>query len=700
MPPVIVAKDLYKCYPGSPPVLRGVNITVEKGEIVAIMGPSGCGKSTMLHVLGMLHTPDSGSLQVLDTDVLALNREETAAFRRGNMGFVMQSCNLFDHSTVFENVEFPLIYEGIPPEERWERVIRALDLVRLSARVHYRSNRLSGGEQQRVAIARAMVNNPRILLADEPTGALDFRTSRAVMENFRTLAHEGGVAMVVVTHDNTVAAFCDTVYTLEDGILVCQKKEPLPDIPRNLEDGTGLLSGPRRIMRAACIAAHFPQPTGVAAVQDMLHLYSAGVLARIYSTKGAGLLSFEPDPFGLPLAVRRMGLGVGLSAMASLLRPRDRNDGLLWKLWRSLPLRSWYSASGFAARLWNVACGTLLARWLTDDSIDHIYADSAHGPATVAWIAARLTDIPFSFQIRSADLQQPHNTLSVKAADACFVRCDNAVTLEQARAACPDIAPEKFVLLPPLLPFPLHSETEETETLAASTPQSPAGRLSPNPAEQTKPAPMPSAGTSQPQAFHDGLRVLAAGHLCARKGYAHLLRACALVKKSGLNLHLTIAGSGPALWSLRCLSLRLGLRSCVTFSGHIPHDRMERLFQEATVFVAPGIDNPRDHDGLPTALLEAMESGLAIVATTLPAQQSVLTHNQNALLVPPRSPQALSEALLTLSRDPLLLQKLGKAAQKDLLQNCEAENAPNALSQLLLKYNKISTSKPQPNKIN
>ena len=150
MAPVIVAKDLYKCYAGFSPVLRGVNIEVQAGELVAIMGPSGCGKSTMLHILGMLHAPDAGSLNILGTDVLTFTREQTAAFRRVNMGFVMQSSNLFEHSTVFENVEFPLIYEGIPPQERWERVIRALELVRLSARVHYRSNRLSGGEQQRV----------------------------------------------------------------------------------------------------------------------------------------------------------------------------------------------------------------------------------------------------------------------------------------------------------------------------------------------------------------------------------------------------------------------------------------------------------------------------------------------------------------------------------------------------------------------
>lgn len=173
MKPIIVAKDLHKRYAGFAPVLRGVNLEVYPGELVAIMGPSGCGKSTMLHILGLLHSPDSGTLTIMDKNVLAFNREQTAAFRRGNLGFVMQASNLFDHSTVFENVEFPLIYEKVPPAERWPRVIRALELVRLTSRVHYPSNRLSGGEQQRVAIARALVNNPSTIVADEPTGNLD-----------------------------------------------------------------------------------------------------------------------------------------------------------------------------------------------------------------------------------------------------------------------------------------------------------------------------------------------------------------------------------------------------------------------------------------------------------------------------------------------------------------------------------------------
>lgn len=216
MPPVIVAQDLYKRYPGFPPVLKGVNIEVEAGEAVAIMGPSGCGKSTMLHIVGLLHAPDAGKLEILGQNVLAFDREQTAAFRRGNLGFVMQANNLFEHSTVFENVEFPLIYDNVPPQERWARVIRALELVRLSARVHYRGNRLSGGEQQRVAIARAMVNNPRVLLADEPTGALDSKSTDELLSLFAQV-NRLGQTQLMVTHSVKAASHAGRVLFIKDG---------------------------------------------------------------------------------------------------------------------------------------------------------------------------------------------------------------------------------------------------------------------------------------------------------------------------------------------------------------------------------------------------------------------------------------------------------------------------------------------------
>mgnify|MGYP000684690974 CR=1 FL=1 len=224
MAPVIIAKDLYKCYAGFSPVLRGVNIEVEAGELVAIMGPSGCGKSTMLHVLGMLHAPDSGTLEILGTNVLEFNREQTAAFRRGNMGFVMQSSNMFDHSTVFENVEFPLIYENVPPAERWERVIRALELVRLSARVHYRSNRLSGGEQQMLAMGRALMSKPRIILMDEPSMGLSPIFVNEIFDIIREVSESGTTVLLVEQNAKKALSIADRAYVLETGSITMDGK--------------------------------------------------------------------------------------------------------------------------------------------------------------------------------------------------------------------------------------------------------------------------------------------------------------------------------------------------------------------------------------------------------------------------------------------------------------------------------------------
>jgi ABC-type lipoprotein export system ATPase subunit len=365
MAPVIVAKDLFKCYAGFAPVLRGVNLEVVPGEMVAIMGPSGCGKSTMLHVLGMLHAPDSGSLEILGQDVLTFDREQTAAFRRGNMGFVMQASNLFDHSTVFENVEFPLIYEQVPPQERWERVIRALELVRLSARVHYRSNRLSGGEQQRVAIARAMVNNPRILLADEPTGALDAKTSRLIMNNFRTLCHTGGVAMVMVTHDPKMADFCDSIYTLEEGLLRCQRHN-LPEV--SADGSQELLRGRSPVVRGAMVAERFPEISGQCTMDEAHRMHTAGLLARIYALRSNSLLG-NPEGYALPLAVRRIGMFSVLSALARLFRLTGEEGARLRRLRHSLP-----GKGRWGRRWWNhlraFCAGIALAGWGREEGIE------------------------------------------------------------------------------------------------------------------------------------------------------------------------------------------------------------------------------------------------------------------------------------------------------------------------------------------
>jgi putative ABC transport system ATP-binding protein len=200
-------------------VLKDVNLHVRRGEMVAVMGPSGSGKSTLLFCLGLFQPPSTGSYKVAGVEVLTLTRDQQAIFRREMLGFVFQTCDLLENSTVYENLELPLIYAGVRRRERPERIREALSMVNLEHRIHQPSNRLSGGERQRVSIARALVNEPEFILADEPTGQLDRENSLRVLEYFTKITEEARTAMVVVTHDAMTAEHCTRTCILTDGRL-------------------------------------------------------------------------------------------------------------------------------------------------------------------------------------------------------------------------------------------------------------------------------------------------------------------------------------------------------------------------------------------------------------------------------------------------------------------------------------------------
>ena len=200
-------------------VLKDINLAVHRGEMLAIMGPSGSGKSTLLFILGIFQPPTSGIYNVSGVNVLSLSRDAQAIFRREKMGFVFQSCDLLENSTVYENLELPLIYTGVKHRERSDKIMEALHRVNLEHRVRQPSNRLSGGERQRVAIARALVNEPEFILADEPTGQLDQSNSERVMDYFVKITDEARVAMVIVTHDATTANRCSRKSLLAGGLL-------------------------------------------------------------------------------------------------------------------------------------------------------------------------------------------------------------------------------------------------------------------------------------------------------------------------------------------------------------------------------------------------------------------------------------------------------------------------------------------------
>jgi putative ABC transport system ATP-binding protein len=216
---IIETRDLWKTYVmGSEEIhaLRGVSINIERAEYVAIMGPSGSGKSTLMNLIGCLDTPSKGSYLLNGKQVSEMNDNELARIRNEEIGFVFQTFNLLPRASALHNVELPLIYAGVPAKDRQERAKEALKKVELEERMMHKPNELSGGQRQRVAIARALVNNPSILLADEPTGNLDSKTGVEIMTLFEKL-HAGGNTIVLVTHEADIAAHAHRVIHIRDG---------------------------------------------------------------------------------------------------------------------------------------------------------------------------------------------------------------------------------------------------------------------------------------------------------------------------------------------------------------------------------------------------------------------------------------------------------------------------------------------------
>ena len=200
--------------------LNGISMEVKKGEFIAIMGPSGCGKSTLLHILGLLDNPDEGSYLLEGEEVGHLKEKDRTRYRKGRIGFVFQSFNLIDELTVEENVDLQLKYLGIPKAERKQQVLDILRKVRLSQRAKHYPQQLSGGQQQRVAIARALATKPAILLADEPTGNLDSRTSQDVLSLMKVTGRKFSQTMVMITHNEEIAQLSDRIVRIEDGRIV------------------------------------------------------------------------------------------------------------------------------------------------------------------------------------------------------------------------------------------------------------------------------------------------------------------------------------------------------------------------------------------------------------------------------------------------------------------------------------------------
>jgi putative ABC transport system ATP-binding protein len=230
---LIETRELWKTYTmGDEEIhaLRGVSIQIDRGEYVAITGPSGSGKSTLMNLIGCLDTPTRGTYLLNGKEVSQMNDNELARIRNEEIGFVFQTFNLLPRATALHNVELPLVYAGVPKKERLERAKAAIEKVELTHRMTHKPNELSGGQRQRVAIARALVNNPSILLADEPTGNLDTKTGHEIMELFARL-HQSGNTIIVVTHEADVAACAHRAIAIRDGQVERDVRQAAPAAP-------------------------------------------------------------------------------------------------------------------------------------------------------------------------------------------------------------------------------------------------------------------------------------------------------------------------------------------------------------------------------------------------------------------------------------------------------------------------------------
>ncbi len=217
--PLLKLENIYKSYDQGGmelPILKNINLTIERGEYVAIMGPSGSGKSTLMNIIGCLDKPTEGKYYLLDTEISEFNDKKLSAIRNSEIGFVFQNFNLMPRSTALQNVELPLQYANVPKSERRPRCEEALKKVGLEERMTFKPTQLSGGQKQRVAIARAIVNQPSILLADEPTGALDSKSGIQVMELFDQL-HKEGTTIIMITHARELSTYAERVIEIFDG---------------------------------------------------------------------------------------------------------------------------------------------------------------------------------------------------------------------------------------------------------------------------------------------------------------------------------------------------------------------------------------------------------------------------------------------------------------------------------------------------
>ncbi len=387
--------------------------------------------------------------------------------------------------------------------------------------------------------------------------------------------------------------------------------------------------------RVAYVLLWFPKPSETFIFNEVMHLKERGVPLKVFTLYGESKKDLSPRMASAGHEMIRLGIPYLKGMPRDFLYWRRRDPVTTGRLLRTVPVRRWASFEVGGENIWAFFCGFTLARLFEEEKIEHIHAPWANGPATAAWVASKLTGIPFSFAGKAHDIHPPDGALAEKMRDCVFMRTNNAKNVEHLTEFCPEHA-DKINLI------------YNGHTLS-NVPEAPVHMKPP-------------------------YRLTALGRLARTKGYHILLKAAKILCDSGIDLHVTLAGSGTRLAYLKTLSRSLGIKDRVTFPGFIRHDRVSDLFAGTDVFVMPSvIHRSGEKDGIPNVIMEALLHRVPVVASDISGIGEVIVHQETGLLVPQRDPDRLAEALLRMIQDREFALKLAEQGRDRVLRQFDPE---------------------------
>ncbi|NLI34025.1 MAG: glycosyltransferase family 4 protein [Deltaproteobacteria bacterium] len=359
--------------------------------------------------------------------------------------------------------------------------------------------------------------------------------------------------------------------------------------------------------KTAYILLWFPQPSETFIFKEVVNLWNMGMPLKVFTLYGEKTRNLSPEMASVSHRMERLGIPFIGTGLKDVLRWWKRNPPLTSELLRTVPIRRWNGFEKGGENLWAFFCGFHLARRFEEEGIEHIHAPWANGPATAAWIASHLTGIPFSFTARAWDIYPPDGALKEKLRDATFIRSETRANIAYL-SAYSGVSEDKIYLTYNGVPL--------------------------NPSIEA------------PVSMKPPYRLLALGRFVGKKGYDFLLHACRILKESGVDFHLTLAGGGPRMSQLQYLAWKLGITDRVSFPGFIPYDLVPELFSSTDIFLMPSIIHKSgDRDGIPTVLMEALVHRVPVIATDVSGIGELVENHVTGLLIPEKNPEAIADAV-------------------------------------------------------